>query len=307
MRYYYYDLTYYTCHYFENSKNIGWIDNVAYKSGDVPIDFIGNLYKYIEAPIRAVRDCFDPQEIIYNGKKKQLGYFEIRVLSEDGKIKYASPDLIFYYVLKNRYKPPQEFINAVLYGPKPGSELCENYMMRYKEEYLWGESGDVVSLSNKLKKLIYENDLKGLDKLLFEKSGNMEIITTDGSLLNTAIKAHNFDIVKYLVGKNVNINKFSGEELNTAIVENMDDISKFLVEKNIMIDLRTHVSNPLFTAVLYENYEMVEFLLSKGIDITVTYSNSFAKDMTILDILEKDEEEIRDDRMIKLFEKYKEV
>ncbi|MCX7805518.1 MAG: hypothetical protein N3A38_10060 [Planctomycetota bacterium] len=38
---------------------------------------------------------------------------EIRVLGRDGKI-YAAPTLIYHYVVAHKYRPPQEFIDAVM-------------------------------------------------------------------------------------------------------------------------------------------------------------------------------------------------
>jgi len=34
---------------------------------------------------------------------------------------YAAPDLIYHYVVEHHYCPPDEFIQAVLEGPLPGS------------------------------------------------------------------------------------------------------------------------------------------------------------------------------------------
>jgi len=44
---------------------------------------------------------------------------------------YAAPALIYHYVVEHDYKPPQEFIDAVMTVPQPGSEeynaLLDNY------------------------------------------------------------------------------------------------------------------------------------------------------------------------------------
>ncbi len=54
-----------------------------------------------------------------NEQTIQLGQAEIRVLGEDDI--FAAPTLIYHYVTAHNYRPPEEFIQAVLKGPAPGS------------------------------------------------------------------------------------------------------------------------------------------------------------------------------------------
>ena len=300
MRSYYNDLTYYSCHYFENAKNIGWIEEIGFNKGNVSEEFIENLYKYIKRPIDIVRDCFYSLDMTYKDEVLNLGFLEIRVLSEDGKQRYAAPDLIFHYILELGYKPPQEFIDAVLYGPKPGSMEYENFMKRYKEEYLLGEPEEIVKLAEKLTNIIYEDNITELKEIIVKKKELLDIVTKDGSLLNVAIKAHNVDIVKYLLSEGININKFSGKELNTAIREMENETVKLLLSKNIMIDTRTYNSNPLIKSIEFYNYVATKLLLDIGIDKKISYSNEFMRNMTAVRLagMAKQEEVIR------LLEKY---
>lgn len=300
MRSYYNDLTYYSCHYFENAKNIGWIEETGFNKGNVSKEFIENLYKYIKRPIHIVRDCFYSLDMTYKNEILSLGFLEIRVLSEDGKQRYASPDLIFHYIVELGYKPPQEFIDAVLYGPKPGSVGYENFMNRYKEEYLLGESEETVRLAEKLTNIIYEDNMGKLKEIIEKRKDILDIVTKEGSLLNVAIKAHNIDIVKYLLSEGIDINKFSGEELNTAVREMENEIVKLLLSRNIMIDTRTYLSNPLFTAVIINNYGATKLLLDIGIDKNIAYSNEFMRNKTVVKLAEN---EVRSE-IKKLLEKY---
>jgi hypothetical protein len=54
-----------------------------------------------------------PQPIMRN-TRFLLGSAEIRVPGD--KATYASPTLIIHYVVKHRYRPPDEFVDAVLRG-----------------------------------------------------------------------------------------------------------------------------------------------------------------------------------------------
>jgi hypothetical protein len=49
-----------------------------------------------------------------SGRALRLGSAEIWVPSVDGKIVYAAPDLIYHYVVKHNYAPPDGFVAAVL-------------------------------------------------------------------------------------------------------------------------------------------------------------------------------------------------
>jgi len=61
-----------------------------------------------------------------------VGTGEIRVMGQ--LVIYASPALIHHYVVEHQYRPPQEFIDAVLSGPGPGDdeyrELLAHYQVR---------------------------------------------------------------------------------------------------------------------------------------------------------------------------------
>ena len=60
------------------------------------------------------------------GEQLELGYAEIRVLGERGKI-YAAPNMLYHYVTVHHYKPPDEFVRALKNGPCPPND---EYLVR---------------------------------------------------------------------------------------------------------------------------------------------------------------------------------
>jgi len=68
----------------------------------------------------------------------KLGSAEIRVVGQDGTV-YAAPDLIYHYVVVHDYRPPEEFIQAVMETPLPGTQ--EHEILK-KEKWL---GDDVVA------------------------------------------------------------------------------------------------------------------------------------------------------------------
>jgi hypothetical protein len=56
------------------------------------------------------------------GKWISLGAAETRVISRGGTV-YASPNLIYHYVLVHGYRPPDEFVDAAIGGIPPASEM----------------------------------------------------------------------------------------------------------------------------------------------------------------------------------------
>lgn len=52
--------------------------------------------------------------IEYQNEQRKAGYYETVVKGTDETL-YLAPSLIFHYITEHNYKPPQEFIEAVLY------------------------------------------------------------------------------------------------------------------------------------------------------------------------------------------------
>lgn len=122
---YYKDLTKYNYMKKEDSLNIGWLEKGhSINTGDVSEEFIEKLWKYLRYPVNVCRGfhvcdfCIklgrESVPIVeFKGEKREAGYYEIRVWGKDRKV-YAAPSLIFHYILQHGYKPPQEFIDAVM-------------------------------------------------------------------------------------------------------------------------------------------------------------------------------------------------
>lgn len=120
--------------------NVGWLEGgIEFENGDVPNEFINNLWEYVKYPINKARG-FHYDKVLQKGKEKiiakdggyniQLGYAEIRVFDEVNDVVYACPNMILYYVIKLGYRPPECFINAVVTSQKPNtkkySQLIKN-------------------------------------------------------------------------------------------------------------------------------------------------------------------------------------
>jgi hypothetical protein len=60
------------------------------------------------------------------------GTGEIRLIGKTAI--YAAPTLIYHYVTKHNYKPPEEFIEAILNGPRPNSESHRELLAKYREK-----------------------------------------------------------------------------------------------------------------------------------------------------------------------------
>ncbi|HEY9059583.1 MAG TPA: hypothetical protein VIO64_03625 [Pseudobacteroides sp.] len=143
---YFEDLSNYSyCCGIENSKNVGWLDVAhPFPKGKVSEDFINKLWVYLKVDLMIMRGfhvcnlCHDPHNGIFiasrNDESLKLGFAEIRVLSEDSNVVYAAPDLIYHYILDHSYKPPEEFVKAVLKGPKPGSIEYEKFLSTFDVE-----------------------------------------------------------------------------------------------------------------------------------------------------------------------------
>jgi hypothetical protein len=130
--------------------SVGWLDNRhAYNQGATTEEFRKHLFHFCLYPILQTRGTHHcefcqpkPHYAAYaklDGQELWMGSAEIRVVHK-GKV-YAAPNLIYHYVVEHNYKPPDEFIEAVLHGLSPDSEEYRSM----KDQY-W--SWDCVAAAN---------------------------------------------------------------------------------------------------------------------------------------------------------------
>jgi hypothetical protein len=110
-----------------SAVNVGWLEpGQEYMQGEVPEDFIDVLAVTVRdsrrMKMRGWHSCQlthvgyaepYPTTVDVGGQKVSLGGAEIRVVAKSGEWLIA-PDLVLHYVLNHSYKPPTDFIEAVL-------------------------------------------------------------------------------------------------------------------------------------------------------------------------------------------------
>ncbi len=120
---YFEDLSEYV--YTKNSRaglvNIGWLDSKhAFETGQVDPEIVLRIAELCRNPVNRMRGyhrcemCTEHPVMVSIGKNGQvltLGDAEIHI-SGRNKV-YACPTLIYHYILRHKYKPPEEFLDAV--------------------------------------------------------------------------------------------------------------------------------------------------------------------------------------------------
>lgn len=140
---YFKDLTKYEYTTKEDSLNIGWLEKGhLFDEGDVPKEFVEKLWKYLRYPVCVCRgfhvcDFCENQKtevpiVKFKGKRREVGYYEIRVWGKAGSV-YAAPSLIFHYIVQHGYKPPQEFIDAVMESEEADSDEYYQKVLEYSD------------------------------------------------------------------------------------------------------------------------------------------------------------------------------
>ncbi|HWG42388.1 MAG TPA: hypothetical protein VN688_06335 [Gemmataceae bacterium] len=109
------DLTPYTYFHPEEERagtvNIGWLDRRhPFRTGLTSAVFRAKLHQLCQRRVKRTRGCH--RCYFCKGRDKPLGSAEMRVLG-DGRV-YAAPELVYHYVVAHAYKPPEEFIAAIL-------------------------------------------------------------------------------------------------------------------------------------------------------------------------------------------------
>lgn len=120
------DLTPYT--YTPESRgdilNIGWLDAAyPFERGETSMEFCEALRDLVGNPIlkhRGFHVCrFCPSGP--GSPPPQRGNGQIRVMGQN-RSWYAAPAMIYHYVVAHRYRPPVEFIDAVLHPLEIGKD-----------------------------------------------------------------------------------------------------------------------------------------------------------------------------------------
>ena len=113
-----------------NMLSIGWLDGgQAFSVGEVPKAFENALLLLCERPINLMRGfhrcpfCNEQGDAMLfvlkaNGERLHLGNGEIHVPGK-GNLLFVAPTLIYHYVTSHNYRPPEEFISAVLLSTAP--------------------------------------------------------------------------------------------------------------------------------------------------------------------------------------------
>jgi hypothetical protein len=102
--------------------NIGWLDDSHdYPVGRVPDTVVSKLKQLLLTnrdvnKVSAIKGCpFCGVDVVYvpsSDARKLLGMSEIWIPGKTGTI-YAAPSLVYHYITKHEYLPPQEFLAAV--------------------------------------------------------------------------------------------------------------------------------------------------------------------------------------------------
>lgn len=95
----------------EGTVNIGWLERGhPFSAGPTSATFREKLKACCHRRVKQTRGLHMCE--FCKGRKKPGGSAEIRVVG-NGRV-YAAPELVYHYVVVHDYKPPKEFIGAVL-------------------------------------------------------------------------------------------------------------------------------------------------------------------------------------------------
>jgi hypothetical protein len=140
---YFVDLTTYS--YLRNNEeipdilNIGWLDSEhPFEKGEVASQYTDKLKEIILSGKCVLRArgmhpcpfCNEPTLVKSDTKYLALGASEIWIPTQNNII-YAAPNMLHHYITAHKYKPPQEFLDAVLDVVFPPD---------WGEEWVWKEA-----------------------------------------------------------------------------------------------------------------------------------------------------------------------
>lgn len=136
-------------------------------------------------------------------------------------------------------------------------------------------------------KSIYRSSMDGDAQTLLSLIGtSVSRLHTDtpfGTPLHIAASRGDLDLVQRLVDLGAEINRrggtFDGAPINSAATNGHLNVVQYLIAQKAELDTSSPERNPLFGAILHGSIEVVDSLLSAGIDASVRYSGESMKNM----------------------------
>ena len=139
--------------------NVGWLDeHHPYPQAELPQVFAERLWDFCRKPAIQTRGihrcefCHEPKASVESRDDLELtlGSAEIRVFGR-GQTIYAAPTLIYHYVVRHRYCPPDEFVQAVMDSPLPGSpeyEMLARCSAWLEHAQQWWKTQELMAIVN---------------------------------------------------------------------------------------------------------------------------------------------------------------
>ena len=98
-----------------------------------------------------------------------------------------------------------------------------------------------------------------------------------GTLLHVAASEGRLEIAKELVKRGVGLEvrggTFEGSALNSAATNGHIDVVKYLLEEGAEMDVSDSETNPLWGAILRDNWKIVQLLIDHGADYAIKYGD----------------------------------
>lgn len=278
----YKDLTFYSERHFEKALNVGWIALDKLQGDDYDKEeLLEKLITYLDFPFNTVRGIANSIKWSHKDQVYVLGFSELRILSSNG-IVYAVPNTILYSIDVHNYRPPQEFIDAVMNGYSVESADYVEYVKRYTQSSFWSESEADREQRTTIESLIQAGKASELKALLSSNPDYINCITQRGSILNFAILLGQSSIIDLLLEMNFPFNNYNGMELITALTKRDEITSKKLIDANIPLTNTSLKANPLFMAIAYNQNWIAKFLFLNHPSLRCCYTTEFEKECDLL-------------------------
>ena len=118
-----------------NVRAVGWLEaGHPHQQGPVPDEFLARLKKHVASAYQSMLFCGWHECSLCSDGQRRTGSYNLLIPTT--RLLYVAPEMIVHYIEDHGYRPPLEFVDAVMACPPQESSRYMALLERFPECWL---------------------------------------------------------------------------------------------------------------------------------------------------------------------------